>query len=83
MRSISGNRMMEPMTTDTLPNDPDLLVGAREIGAAIKRTPKATYKLAEAGLIPTFKLGGLLYCRRSTLREFYASLERQSSDAAE
>lgn len=67
------------MTTDQLPNDPDLMVGAIEIGAEIKRTPKAVYKLAKARKIPTFKLGGILCGRRSTFREFYASLERQAA----
>ena len=55
--------------------DEDLLKGPDEIGKFLGRSRHSTYKLAEKGLIPSFKIGGILYARKSTLREFFAHME--------
>lgn len=63
--------------------DPDLLKGATAIGLWIGRTRKAVYHMADTGQLPVFRLGGILYCRKSALRAYAEKLERQATDAGE
>lgn len=46
----------------------DLLTGAREIAQETGFSVRKVYDLAEAGYLPTFKLGGKIHARRSELR---------------
>jgi predicted DNA-binding transcriptional regulator AlpA len=48
-------------------NQPDLLMGAAAIAAALGITRRQTYKLVYAGDLPTFKLGGTVAARRTGL----------------
>ncbi len=49
------------------PQTADLLSGARAIGQFLGMTERRARYLAETGSMPTFKIGGLLCARRSTL----------------
>ena len=46
----------------------DLLEGADEIGAFIRKSPRQTYYLAGRGEIPVFYIGKILHARKSELR---------------
>lgn len=46
----------------------DLLAGAKEISEETGFSVRKVYDLAEAGYLPTFKLGGKIHARRSELR---------------
>lgn len=48
-------------------NNGDLLMGANAIAAFLGITPRQTYRLVYDAILPTFKLGGTLAARRSTL----------------
>lgn len=59
----------------------DLLIGAGAIarflyGTVSKR--RAVYHLAEKGVLPGFKWGGVLVARKSTLLKFLAAREREA-----
>jgi hypothetical protein len=59
----------------------DLLIGASAISAFLYGTAKkrrAVYHLAEKGVLPGFKWGGVLVARKSTLLEFLATRERRA-----
>jgi hypothetical protein len=60
----------------------DLLKGAAEIGAFIRRTPRAAYHLLEARRLPAFKIGGVWSARKSTLTQLFAGLEQQHQKPA-
>lgn len=45
----------------------DLLSGAKEIAAFVGKPCRSIYQMAERGHIPTFKVGGTLYARKSEL----------------
>lgn len=46
----------------------DILSGAKEISDETGFSVRKVYDLAEAGYLPTFKLGGKIHARRSELR---------------
>lgn len=46
----------------------DILAGAKEISEETGFSIRKVYDLAEAGYLPTFKLGGKIHARRSELR---------------
>lgn len=46
----------------------DLLSGAKAISEETGLSVRKVYSLAEANYLPTFKLGGILYARRSELQ---------------
>lgn len=57
-------------------NGGDLLIGANAIAAALGITRRQTYKLIYGDELPTFKLGGSVAARRSTLNGWLAGLEQ-------
>ena len=56
----------------------DVLIGARAIAIETGIKVRQVYRLAELGLIPTFKLGGTLAARRSELQERLSSEPKAS-----
>jgi len=65
----------------TLP-ETDLLTGVAAIAAAIGMTKRQAYHLHESGELPTFKMGGKVYARRSTLARHFADQEAAAARAA-
>lgn len=57
----------------------DLLMGANAIAAHLGITPRQTYRLVYDGLIPTFKLGGTVAARRSSLMRWLAEQETRAA----
>ncbi|MGE0280816.1 MAG: helix-turn-helix transcriptional regulator [Rhizobiaceae bacterium] len=53
----------------------DLLLGATAIAKALGITRRQAYRLIYAGDLPTFKLGGSVAARRSTLAGYLSQLE--------
>lgn len=53
----------------------DLLTGIQAIADAIGMTKRQAYHLHETGEIPTFKMGGKVFARRSTLAKHFAAQE--------
>lgn len=60
-------------------NEPDLLMGANAIAKFLGVTPRQVYRLIYEGIAPSFKLGGTVAARRSSLRSWMAELERASA----
>jgi hypothetical protein len=60
---------------DDKQNTADLLSGARAIAEFLGIREKQIRHRIEAGLIPTFKLGGTICARRSTLNAWLAEVE--------
>lgn len=56
-------------------NEPDLLMGAGAISAFLGITRRQSYRLIYDGLMPSFKLGGTVAARRSSLRNWMAEQE--------
>ena len=63
------------MTDDPPAPATDLLMGMEAIAAAIGMTKRQAYHLHETGELPTFKMGGKVYARRSTLAKHFAAQE--------
>ena len=55
--------------------DADLLYGVAQIAAHLGLTARQIYHHHDAGTLPTFKLGGRVCARRSTLAEHFAGEE--------
>ena len=53
----------------------DLLMGASAIADFLGVTRRQTYRLVYDGIIPSFKLGGTVAARRSTLARWMAEQE--------
>lgn len=53
----------------------DLLIGANAIAAALGITRRQTYKLIYGDELPTFKLGGSVAARRSTLIKWLEQID--------
>jgi hypothetical protein len=53
----------------------DIMEGAERIGAFLAMKPGRIYHLAEAGALPTFKVGKHLCARRSTLLRWIENQE--------
>lgn len=53
----------------------DLLYGVRSIASHLQMTEKQVYHLHEQGNIPTFKIGGKVCARRSTLAKHFDEQE--------
>ncbi|KQT49028.1 hypothetical protein ASG43_07830 [Aureimonas sp. Leaf454] len=53
----------------------DLLVGANAIAAFLGCTRRQAYRFVYDGLLPSFKLGGTVAARRSTLTRWMADRE--------
>jgi len=56
-------------------NAGDLLMGANAIAKYLGITPRQTYRLIYGGVLPTFKLGGAVSARRSSLSRWLAERE--------
>lgn len=56
-------------------NELEMLVGAKNIGAAMGVSAKRIYDMTEAGQFPAIKLGGSIAIRKAKLLEFLESLE--------
>jgi hypothetical protein len=52
----------------------DLLIGAREIGAYIGRSPPSAYRMASTGVIPCGRVGALYVASKKTLDRHFAEL---------
>ncbi|MDR6635120.1 excisionase family DNA binding protein [Phyllobacterium sp. 1468] len=57
-------------------NQGDLLMGADAIAKYLGIKRRQTYRLVDNGLLPTFKLGGTVAARRSSLATWLAAQER-------
>jgi len=53
----------------------DLLLGADKIAAWLGITRRQAYRLAYGGQLPTFKLGGTVAARKSSLSAWLAARE--------
>lgn len=53
----------------------ELLMGAHAIASFLGLTDRQLYRLVYAGEIPTFKLGGSVAARRSTLTKWLDEME--------
>jgi hypothetical protein len=60
----------------------DLLMGANAIAKFLGVTPRQTYRLVYDGLVPSFKLGGTVAARRSSLFKWLAEQEMAAGAAA-
>lgn len=59
---------------DNLPTA-DLLFGAKAIAEFLGINQRQTYRLVYDGVLPSFKLGGTVAARRSTLTKWLAAQE--------
>jgi hypothetical protein len=67
-------------------HEPDLLYGAKAIAGFLGLPRRAAEHRIDAGLIPTFKMGGTICARRSTLNAWLAEAEARAQaerDAAQ
>jgi hypothetical protein len=62
-------------STDT--ESSDLLFGVRAIGRHLGLSERQARRRIEAGLVPTFQLGGIHCARKSTLEQWLAALEAE------
>lgn len=53
----------------------DLLYGVEQIADHLKMTRRQVYHLHDQGHLPTFKIGGKVCARRSTLAKHFAAQE--------
>jgi excisionase family DNA binding protein len=56
-------------------NNPDLLMGADAIARFLGITRRQAYRLVYDGIMPSFKLGGSVAARRSSLTKWLAERE--------
>lgn len=59
-----------------MPDDDDLLYGVAAIAAHLSLRARVVYHLHSAKLLPTFKIGGRVCARRSTLAAHFATQEQ-------
>lgn len=59
-------------------NQLEMIVGAKQIGAAMGVSAKRIYDMTEAGQFPAVKLGGSIAIRKAKLLEFLEGLETAS-----
>jgi predicted DNA-binding transcriptional regulator AlpA len=57
----------------------DLLIGARAIALFLGVTPRQVYHLAEQRTAPSFKVGGSVAARKSSLNSWLDAIERSSA----
>jgi predicted DNA-binding transcriptional regulator AlpA len=57
----------------------DLLMGARAIASHLGINIRQAYRLIYADALPTFKLGGSVAARRSSLAKWFADAEKASA----
>ena len=68
--------------SDTRKDAVDLLYGMAAIGGHIGLTARQVEHLATKGELPTFKLGGTVCARRSTLADHFAAQEAAARASA-
>ncbi len=51
----------------------DLLPGVKRIAEYTGETERAIYHMSEKGVIPTFKVGGKIYARKSELDQRFSA----------
>ena len=56
-------------------HETDLLYGVERIADHLKMTRRQVYHLHDQGMLPTFKLGGKVCARRSSLAKHFAAQE--------
>jgi len=56
----------------------DIMLGAASIAAFMGMRPRQLYHAAEMGHLPTFRIGGMLCARKSTLTHWIADLEQDA-----
>ncbi|MCQ4631676.1 helix-turn-helix domain-containing protein [Shinella sp. CPCC 100929] len=66
--------MTEP---DGRPPEGDLLMGADAIARFLGISRRQVYRLANDGIMPSFKLGGTVAARRSSLTRWLEDLEKR------
>lgn len=59
-------------------DDADLLYGVGLIAAHLKLTPAQVYHLVAEGRLPSFKIGGRVCARRSSIAQWLADMEAQA-----
>ncbi|CAN7501847.1 helix-turn-helix domain-containing protein [Mesorhizobium caraganae] len=60
-------------------NSGDLLMGANAIAATLGITRRQAYRLIYGGMLPTFKLGGTVSARRSSLLRWLSEQETRAA----
>lgn len=63
-------------------NELEMLVGAKNIGAAMGVSAKRIYDMTEAGQFPAIKLGGSIAIRKAKLLEYLEGLEAAAGASA-
>jgi len=63
--------------------DTDLLYGVEQIADHLKMTRRQVYHLHDQGHLPTFKIGGKVCARRSTLAKHFEAQERAALEGGE
>ncbi|MFC3074971.1 helix-turn-helix domain-containing protein [Shinella pollutisoli] len=63
---------------ESAPTEKDLLMGADAIAAFLGVTRRQVYRLVYDGIIPSFKLGGTVAARRSSLTKWMETIEASS-----
>lgn len=64
-------------------SDTDLLYGVEQIADHLKMTRRQVYHLHDQGHLPTFKIGGKVCARRSTLAKHFEAQERAAREGGE
>ncbi|KTQ98592.1 hypothetical protein NS226_00790 [Aureimonas ureilytica] len=62
-------------------HEADLLYGVPAIAKHLKMTPPQVYHLARNGTLPTFKIGGKVCARPTTLASWLIERERSASES--
>lgn len=64
-------------------SEADLLYGVPAIAAHLQMTQPQVYHLHNKGELPTFKIGGKVCARRSTLAKHFEAQERAAREGGE
>ena len=75
MSEEPGDRVNGAPAASVIAPADDLLHGAHEIAAFLGEKPRRIHYLAERGELPAFRVGRLLYARKSTILRWLEALE--------
>ena len=67
---------------DNIPLADDLLRGADDIAAFLGLAPRAVYHAASRNQIPHYRVGAIIFARRSTLLAWISEQEKKGRAAA-
>jgi hypothetical protein len=67
------------MTSPANDNAADLLLGANAIAKFLGITPRQTYRLVYDEIVPSFKVGGTVSARKSSLLRWMAEKEARAA----